>query len=123
MDGKLDGLKYWRCKNGHLLGVVGRRQVVMSGVRFHTPLLMIFRMAIDLAVAKMDSADVAGELYGRMLLGFRWRCSVAGCGCAREWHPEEDALDWLFRRYGKVTPPPAPPQTRSTFGEGRKEGA
>lgn len=99
MDG-MDG-KQWTCGNGHVLGVIRREEVRQKEVRYYTPKLIIFRMAIDLSAETLNDVDVAGTIYGRGLLGFVWRCSVTGCGCAREWLPDEEALEWLRNRYAK----------------------
>lgn len=102
MDGKkLDELKQWKCENGHVLGVMERARVKGEEFEYHTSKLIIFRTAIDLAAETMTDVDVAGTLYGRMLLGFSWKCSIEGCGCVREWHPDEEAHDWLRKRHGK----------------------
>jgi len=105
MDGILDGLKHWKCGKGHVLGVIKREKIKTKlddgiEVEYHTTVLMIFRKAIDLSSETMDDVDVAGTLYSRMLLGFQWKCSVLGCGCFRDWHPDDDALDWVKKRYG-----------------------
>lgn len=107
----MDGLmmtvsaKQWKCKNGHVLGLVVRTKeqakVENMTVRYHTSKLIIFRFAIDPLADAMSDVDAAGELQGRMLLGFSWRCSVLGCGCIREWHPDDEALDWLKKRFYK----------------------
>lgn len=105
MDGVLDGLmnaKQWKCNKGHVLGVVVRtkEQADVEGVtvKYHTSKLIIFRFAIDLLADAMKEVDAAGELHGRMLLGFSWKCSVLGCGCIREWNPDDEALGWLKKR-------------------------
>lgn len=106
MDGIFDGsmnARQWRCNKGHVLGLVVRtkEQAIVNSVtvKYHTRKLIIFRKAIDLLTDAMQEADAAGELQGRMLLGFSWKCSVPGCGCVREWHPDDEALDWLKKRF------------------------
>jgi hypothetical protein len=106
MDGTaMNEVKQWKCKNGHVLGLIKREKVKTMikdfEVEYFTSVLIIFRKAIDLESATMDDVDVGGTLYGRMLLHLRWSCSVPGCNCARDWHPDEDALDWLQKRYLK----------------------
>lgn len=105
MDGNFYGAKQWKCRNGHVLGVVLSKriktQVEDIKVEYNTSVLIIFRKAIDLNSETMDDVDACGILYGRMLLYFRWECSVLGCGCHRDWYPDDDALDWLQKRYGK----------------------
>jgi hypothetical protein len=108
MDGKLDGdrlgeMKRWKCKNGHVMGVFDRAEAYVTidkkPVRYHTVKLIIFRQAIDMELDRLEDVDAAGTIYGRMLLGFSWRCSVPGCGCIREWNPDDEALDWLKKRF------------------------
>jgi len=106
MDGILDGLvsaKQWKCKKGHVLGLVVRTKeqakVESMTVKYHTSKLIIFRNAVDLFVNANEAVDAAGQLQGRMLLGFSWKCSVPGCGCIREWNPDDEALDWLKKRF------------------------
>lgn len=109
MDGIMDGQKYWRCQNGHVLGLIRRRkvsaQVQDMRVNYHTNVLLIFRSAVDLACGELTRDEVksnaGGYLYGRMLLGFQWKCNIPGCGCAGIWHPDAEATDWLKKRYGK----------------------
>lgn len=102
MDGKFGDLKQWTCNNGHVLGVIERVEVETRDIRYYTSKLIIFRHAINLGSDKtLEDVDVAGTLHGRMLLGFSWLCSVQGCGCVREWHPDEEAMDWLMQRYKK----------------------
>jgi len=98
----MDELKKWKCGKGHVLGVIERKQVraVVGGlkVEYFTAQLLIYRNGVDLDAGK---PEVAGSIYGRMLLGFSWNCNVPGCGCVKEWHPGEDALEWLRNRYAK----------------------
>ena len=107
MDGLMTvSAKQWKCKKGHVLGLVVRTKeqakVENMTVKYHTSKLIIFRNAIDLSALSTDveqDVDSAGELQGRMLLGFSWRCSVPGCGCVRDWNPDDEALDWLKKRF------------------------
>lgn len=107
MDGtKFDEMKRWKCKAGHLLGVYEHTtaDVKIDGrsLQYHTAKLLIFRQAVDAADGeKLGAVDVAGTLLGRMLLGFSWKCSVPGCGCIREWNPDDEALDWLKKRFDR----------------------
>jgi hypothetical protein len=106
MDETLDGLKQWKDAKGHVLGVIRREKIKTKlddgeEIEYHTSVLIIFRKAIDLESASMDDVDVGGTLYARLLLGFQWKCSVPGCDCIRYWHPDDDALDWLQKRYRK----------------------
>jgi hypothetical protein len=108
LDGKtLEDFKHWTCERDHVMGVIERVRVkvAMNGttVEYFTKRLMIFRAALDLTAEIPAEIEVAGTLDGRML-SMVWRCNVPGCGCLREWRPDEDALDWLKNRYGAKTP-------------------
>ena len=104
LDGTtLDGLKKWRCNKNkdHILGVVERVQVSAqvngAALKYYTTRLIIFRQTVDLAAEIPIEIEVAGGIDGRML-SMVWRCSVPGCGCIKEWHPDEEALIWLYER-------------------------
>ncbi len=88
MNIQLDGLKQWKCKNGHVLGVVERVKV---GKR-HVSRLMLFRHAIDLARLQPEEVDVIGALEGTML---HIRCDIPGCGEVRPWEIGQDAYERL----------------------------
>lgn len=102
MDGvlKLDGLKQWRCNNGHVLGVFCHDEVkkLVDGetIRYKTLKLSLLRRALlpeSISIATED--DVAGCVSGRMLLDLTWKCSIPKCGCVKKWNPDEEALAWL----------------------------
>jgi len=102
---KLDGLKHWRCDRNkdHILGVIERVQVEVlmddrSTLKYFTTRLLIFRAAVDLCAEVPTEIEVSGALDGKML-SMTWKCSVPGCGCVKEWHPDEGALEWLKKRY------------------------
>lgn len=105
MDGnkKLDGLKQWRCGNGHVLGVFCYEKVekIVDGktVRYKTLKLNLLRQAIlPESIVILTNDDVAGSVSGRMLLDLNWKCSVPECGCVKKWMPDDEALDWLRKR-------------------------
>ena len=108
LDGKmLDSLKQWRCDGNkdHILGVIKRVQVSVlmddrSTLKYYTTRLLIFRTAIDLCVEVPAEIEISGTLDGKML-SMIWKCSVPGCGCIKEWHPDNGALEWLKNRNGK----------------------
>lgn len=108
LDGKtLNNLKQWKCgrNSDHILGVIERVQVSVemddkSTLKYYTTRLVIFRAAVDLGADVPAEIEVAGVVDGKML-SMVWKCSVPGCGCMKEWHPEEGALEWLRKRYGK----------------------
>lgn len=106
LDGKTLGkAKQWKCNKNkdHILGVIERVQAgaLIDGkaLKYYTTRLLIFRAAVDLSAEVPAEIEVSGAVDGRML-SMVWKCSVPGCGCIKEWHPDEDALDWLRKRYG-----------------------
>lgn len=106
LDGtKLGKLKKWRCAKDkdHILGVIEWVEVSVrvngSMLKYHTTRLLIFRKAITMRMDIPDEIEVAGVLDGRML-SMIWTCSIPGCGCVKEWHPDDDALEWLNEKYG-----------------------
>ena len=103
MDGKLDGLKQWKCEKGHLLGIIERVQVSGKSGKYHVERLILFRQAIDLdpkSTVALDDVDVIGNIEGTMM---DIRCSVPGCGEVRTWWMGEAALErFLESRKVKV---------------------
>jgi hypothetical protein len=88
----LDGMKQWKCKNGHVLGVIQR---VKTG-NGHVTRLMLFRDAIDLkANGQAKEIDVIANIEGTTL---DVRCSVARCGEVRSWFMGEDAMERLVEQ-------------------------
>ncbi len=108
LDGKtLNHSKQWKCgrNKDHILGVIERVQasMMMDGkpaLKYYTTRLVIFRAAVDLGAEVPAEIEVAGVVDGKML-SMVWKCSVPGCGCMREWHPDEGALELLQSLYGK----------------------
>jgi hypothetical protein len=105
LDGRLlANMKQWRCKRNknHMLGAIERVEVKLqangSTLKYHTSRLSIFREAIDQAAEVPAEIDVAGTLDGKML-SMVWRCSVPGCGCINEWHPDGAVIEILARTY------------------------
>lgn len=104
LDGQLlDGTKQWKCKNGHVLGVVERveAKLQMNGksLQYFTTRLALFRQAVDLGIERPAEIEVSGTVDGR-ILSMQWRCSVIGCGCIEEWHPAPDVAELLAFTYG-----------------------
>jgi hypothetical protein len=104
MDGKsLDGLKQWKCKNNHLLGIVEQVQVSSNGSKYHVSRLILFRQAIDLdpkSTMSLADVDVIGNIEGTVM---DIRCSVPGCGEVRTWWMGEASLErFLESRKEKV---------------------
>jgi hypothetical protein len=107
LDGKLlsdsERFKHWKCEHGHILGVTERVRQVLEVkpyvyVKYYTTRLLIFRTSVDLSVDVPAEIEVAGQGDGR-ILSIVWRCSVPGCGCIREWHPEKDVVEFLATTY------------------------
>lgn len=93
MDGRLDGLKPWKCTNGHVLGIVERTQVSGNGAKYHVSRLILFRQAIDLepeASVSLENVDVIANIEGTVM---DIRCSVPGCGNIRTWWMGAAALE------------------------------
>lgn len=102
MDGKLDGLKQWKCRRGHVLGLVERVQASSNGNKYHISRLMLFRQAIDRdpTSVSMADVDVIANIEGTVM---DIRCSVPGCGEVRSWWMGEAALEkFLESRKEKV---------------------
>jgi hypothetical protein len=79
----MDGLKEWRCKNGHVLGVVERIVVSSGAGKYHVSRLRLFRRAVDPKFdhhIDLDNVDVIAKVEGQVL---DIRCSV--CGAERTW--------------------------------------
>ena len=105
LDGKLlNDMKQWRCGNNHdhVLGVIEQVQVKLlvngSTLRYQTQRLIIFRNAIDQSEEIPTEIEVAGTVDGKSL-SMIWKCSVAGCGCPKEWHPNPEVVEFLARMY------------------------
>jgi hypothetical protein len=88
----MDGLKQWKCRNGHVLGVV--RQVKHNGGRVAR--LMLFRHAIDMTKDTLENVDVLAYVEGTTL---DVDCDVPGCGLKRSWFLGADATERLLERY------------------------
>lgn len=85
MDGNLDGVRQWKCRNNHLLGIVERVPVENNGNTHHVSRLILFRQAIDLdpkSTVSLADVDVIGNIEGTVM---DIRCSVPGCGEVRTW--------------------------------------
>jgi hypothetical protein len=104
MDGaQLSNMAQWRCgKNkDHILGVIERVEVKLrvkeTTLRYQTSRLIIFREAIDRSAEIPAEIEVAGTVDGKML-SMIWRCSIKGCGCIKEWHPDSEVIEFLASR-------------------------
>jgi len=89
---EVNGLKQWKCPNGHILGVVERASfTTQAGHCGHVSRLMLYRQAIsvDLGV----DVDVIAAVEGTAL---NVRCSI--CGEVRPWIIGEDAIERLIRK-------------------------
>lgn len=87
----INEVKRWKCRNGHVLGVVNRvRATTQSGRSYHVSRLMLYREAIG-AEADMAEVDVIAVIEGTAL---DIRCSI--CGEIRPWYMGADALERLI---------------------------
>jgi hypothetical protein len=105
LDGKsLSTLKQWRCSNNknHVLGVTERVKVTLEvkgrKLKYFTTRLLIFRHAVDLGEEIPAEIEVCGMLDGKTL-NMTWKCSVPGCECVEEWHPDMDIDEHLAMTY------------------------
>ena len=96
-----NGLKDWKCKNGHVLGVrqnIERERAIAPGmggkaIRYHTARLMLYRRAVDPQAASPAEVDVIANVEGTTL---DVRCDVEGCGAVRSWFEGAAALERLL---------------------------
>ena len=82
---ELDGLKQWKCKNGHALGVI-----TWNGNS--VPQLMVYRHAVDMQAESPAEVDVLGPLMGMMPV----TCDV--CGEQAVWWPSVQVMLELLDR-------------------------
>lgn len=88
----LDGLKQWKCPNGHILGVVERASfTTQAGHCGHVSRLMLYRQAINVDLGV--EVDVIAAVEGTAL---NVRCSI--CGEVRPWIIGEDAVQRLLEK-------------------------
>lgn len=75
----MNGVKQWKCKNGHVLGVIQRVKVETG----YVSRLILFRHAIDLNVnGHLLDVDVIANIEGTILDVV---CDVPNCGEKRTW--------------------------------------
>lgn len=105
LDGSLlNGMKRWQCDKNkdHTLGVIERVKVKLqvdgTTLRYFTSRLIVFRQAVDMSAEIPQEIEVAGTLDGKML-SMVWICSVPGCGCIKEWHPNDELLEYMVKTY------------------------
>ena len=92
----MDNGKMWKCKNGHVLGVVQRVKVSSNGTKYHVSRLILFRQAVDLkeiTSISLEEMDVIGSIEGIVL---DIRCSMPGCGSRRTWYTGEASIEKFF---------------------------
>jgi len=85
-----------------VLGVTERVRVNLQAdsrsIKYYTTRLLIFRQAVDLGAELPAEIEVGGMLDGRTL-SMTWKCSVPGCGCIQEWHPDKEVMEYLAMTY------------------------
>ena len=83
-------LKEWKCKHGHILGVVRRQPVSNNGRTYYVTQLMSYRHAVDMASDHSVDVDlIIGPIEGS---AGPFQCDVPGCGCKRPWIMGEAAM-------------------------------
>ena len=92
---QLDGMKRWKCPNGHVLGVTQEKLVEQNGRKFFVDRMILFRQALDPQAEIPEDVDVIAALEGTTL---DVRCSVPGCGGVRTWYMGEAALERLIEK-------------------------
>ncbi len=75
-----------------------RLQARETTIRYYTTRLHIFQNSIDMEADVPAQIEVATALDGR-ILSMVHKCSVPGCGCKREWHPDPDVVELLAGTY------------------------
>lgn len=106
LDGKvlsdIERFKKWTCERGHVMGVTERVRVKLragvKSVRYYTTKLLIFQNSVDMTADVPAEIEVATALDGR-ILSMVHKCSVPGCGCKREWHPDPEVVEALASAY------------------------
>jgi len=106
LDGKslsdIERFKKWTCSNGHVMGVTERVRVKLRAreatIRYFTTKLLIFQNSVDMTAEVPAEIEVATALDGR-ILSMVHKCSVPGCGCKREWHPDPAVVELLAGTY------------------------
>lgn len=86
-----DEPRAWKCRNGHVLGVV-THSTNGQGLRR----LLLYRHAIDLEAEEMGQPEVMAVLDGLGGLD-QVACDVPGCGAVRDWNPDAEAVEHLIR--------------------------
>lgn len=87
----MNGLKEWRCREGHVLGLILDKNGINT--------LILFRWAVDekaLAageVGEADDLDVIANIEGKVV---DVRCSI--CDSVRSWFPDAKLLKKMMRR-------------------------
>lgn len=106
LDGKslndIERFKKWTCERGHVMGVTERVKVKLQAreavIKYYTTRLLIFQDSVDMAADVPAEIEVATALDGR-ILSMVHKCSVPGCGCKREWHPDPNVIELLAGTY------------------------
>lgn len=77
--------KQWRCKHGHVLGVISWNG---SGI----PQLMLYRHAVDLTAEQPEQVDVIGPVQGRVPV----RCDIDDCNSVTMWEASVEVMKELL---------------------------
>ncbi len=84
----MPGSSFWKCKNGHVLGVI--RTIKNNGGNVHR--LHVYRHALQ-AEGEGD-VDVMADVEGAIT---DVRCDI--CGDIRTWYPDENSLRAMIRKF------------------------
>lgn len=94
--------RYWKCPNGHALGIVVREKILSDAegkkVIHFVDRLLKFRRAMDLSVEPLVFSEIDCKIEGTV---FDIACDVAGCGAVRTWHMGESALERVLAKVTK----------------------
>lgn len=85
--------RFWKCDNGHVIGEV--KHVVMGDRRIRA--LMLYEHSTEKQPAELPPLRL--RLIGD---AEQIGCTVLGCGCVRDWHIGQDALDELMSKRKEV---------------------
>ena len=81
--------KFWKCENGHILGEV--KKLVFGETRIRA--LMLYEQSTEEPPAELPALRL--RLIGD---ADSIACTIPECGCFRDWHIGQDALDELLSK-------------------------
>lgn len=84
----LQGLRQWKCKNGHVLGIVIRQPINEGAQHFCETRLALFRHAVD--PERVTDGNVVAIIVGTTL---DIKCNATGCDATRSWFIGEIGIE------------------------------